>query len=68
MEISLKTERIYVVDKGVVKRVKYAGRTLIEVLEEIQRFAYLRGFNTPTTILKFIMKRIGLPDVDVFPS
>ncbi len=68
MEISLKSERIYVVDKGVVKRVKYAGRTLIEVLEEIQRFAYLRGFNTPTTILKFIMKRIGLPDVDVFPS
>jgi len=68
MEVSLKTERIYVVDKGVVKRVKYAGRTLLEVLEEIQRFAYLRGFNTPTTILKFIMKRIGLPDVDVFPS
>jgi GTPase SAR1 family protein len=68
MEISLKTDRIYVVDKGVVKRVKYAGRTLLEVLEEIQRFAYLRGFNTPTTILKFIMKRIGLPDVDVFPS
>lgn len=68
MEISLKTNRIYVVDKGITKRVEYAGRTLKEVLEEIQRFAYLRGFNTPSTILKFIMKRIGLPEVDVFPS
>ncbi|MFW9913130.1 MAG: hypothetical protein ACFFEU_11695, partial [Candidatus Thorarchaeota archaeon] len=50
------------------KRIKYAGRTFMEVLEELQRFAYLRGYNAPTTILKFILKRIGLPDVEVFPS
>ncbi len=68
IEISLKTNRIYVVDKSITKRVEYAGRTLKEVLEEIQRFAYMRGFNTPSTILKFILKRIGLPDVDVFPT
>ncbi|MGD9381980.1 MAG: hypothetical protein PVI03_06000 [Candidatus Thorarchaeota archaeon] len=68
MDISLKTNRIFAVDQGVMKRIKYAGRTFMEVLEELQRFAYLRGYNAPTTILKFILKRIGLPDVEVFPS
>ncbi|MHA1937605.1 MAG: hypothetical protein ACW97O_05280 [Candidatus Thorarchaeota archaeon] len=68
MDISLKTNRIYAVDQGVMKRIKYAGRAFMEVLEELQRFAYLRGYNAPTTILKFILKRVGLPDVDVFPS
>ncbi len=68
MDISLKTNKIFAVDQGVMKRIKYAGRTFMEVLEELQRFAYLRGYNAPTTILKFILKRIGLPDVEVFPS
>lgn len=67
MDISLKTSRIYVVDQGVVKRIKYAGRAFNEVLEELQRFAYLRGYNTPTTILKFIIRRLGLPEVEIFP-
>lgn len=68
MDISLKTNTIFAVDQGVMKRIKYAGRAFMEVLEELQRFAYLRGYNAPTTILKFILKRIGLPDVEVFPS
>ena len=68
MDISLKTNRIYATDQGVMKRIKYAGRTFMDVLEELQRFAYLRGYNAPTTILKFILKRVGLPDVEVFPS
>jgi Ras-related protein Rab-11A len=68
MDIRLKTNKIYATDKGVVKRIKYAGRTFQEVLEEIHRFAYLRGYNTPASILKFMVKRLGLPDVDVFPS
>jgi GTPase SAR1 family protein len=67
MDISLKANGIHAVDQGVIKRIKYAGRTFVDVLEEIQRFAYLRGYNTPTSILKFIIKRIGLPDVEVFP-
>ncbi|MFW9846147.1 MAG: hypothetical protein ACFFD6_05340 [Candidatus Thorarchaeota archaeon] len=67
MDISLKTNTIYASDKGVMKRIKYAGRSFMEVLEELQRFGYLRGYNTPISILKFIMKRLGLPEVDVFP-
>lgn len=37
-------------------------------MEEIQRFTYLRGFNVPATILKFILKRIGLPEVERIPG
>ena len=68
MDIRLKASRIYATDKGVVKRIKYEGRTFQEVLDEIHRFTYLRGYNAPISILKFIVKRLGLPDVDVFPS
>jgi GTPase SAR1 family protein len=66
MDISLKSGHIDIVDTGVVKRVKYCGRTYADVLSEIQRFAYLRGYNTPPAILKFIMKRVGLPDTESF--
>jgi hypothetical protein len=36
MDISLKTDRIFAVDQGVMKRIKYAGRTFMEVLEQPQ--------------------------------
>lgn len=67
MDISLKANGIHAVDQGVIKRIKYAGRAFVDVMGEIQRFAYLRGYNTPQSILKFIIKRIGLPDVEIFP-
>ncbi|RDE12434.1 MAG: hypothetical protein C4K49_10155 [Candidatus Thorarchaeota archaeon] len=68
MDISLKPGHIDIVDKGVMKRVKYYSRTYADVLSEIHRFAYLRGYNTPPAILKFIMKRVGLPDTESFSA
>jgi len=68
LEIDSKVDRVYISHEGVVKRVKYTGRSFRDVMEEVQRFAYLRGFNVPATILKFILKRIGLPEVERIPG
>jgi GTPase SAR1 family protein len=68
LEITSKVDRVYITHEGVVKRVKFTGRSFTNVMEEVQRFAYLRGFNVPATILKFILKRIGLPEVERIPG
>jgi len=68
LEITSKVDRVYIAHEGVIKRVKFTGRSFKDVMEEVQRFAYLRGFNVPATILKFILKRIGLPEVERIPG
>ncbi len=68
LEISSKVDRVYISHEGVVKRIKYTGRSFRDVMEEVQRFTYLRGYNVPATILKFILKRIGLPEVERIPG
>jgi GTPase SAR1 family protein len=68
IDVSLKVNRICIADPAVNRRLKFAGRSFKEIMEEVQRFAYLRGFNVPLPILKFILKRIGLPEVDVIPG
>lgn len=68
IDVSLKVNRIYVADPAVNRRLKFAGRSFKEIMEEVQRFTYLRGFNVPLPILKFILKRIGLPEVDIIPG
>ncbi|MFW9767291.1 MAG: hypothetical protein ACFFF9_15625 [Candidatus Thorarchaeota archaeon] len=68
IEVSLKVNRVSIVDGVISRRLKYTGRSFKEVMEDVQRFAYLRGFNVPQPILKFILKRIGLPEVDIIPG
>ena len=68
IDLSLKVNRIYITDPAVTRRLKFSGRSFKEIMEEVQRFAYLRGFNVPRPILKFILKRVGLPEVDVIPG
>ncbi len=68
IDVSLKVDRIYIVDPAVTRRLKYAGKSFSGVMEDVQRFTYLRGFNVPQPILKFILKRIGLPEVDIIPG
>ncbi|MFW9869684.1 MAG: hypothetical protein ACFFEL_08665 [Candidatus Thorarchaeota archaeon] len=68
IDVSLKVHRLHIADGVVSRRIKYLGRSFKEVMEDVQRFAYLRGLNVPQPILKFILKRIGLPEVDVIPG
>lgn len=68
IDVSLKAKRLYITDPAVTRRLEFSGRSFKEIMEEVQRFAYLRGFNVPQPILKFMLKRVGLPEVDVIPG
>ncbi len=68
IDVSLKVNRVYIADGVISRKVKFSGRSFKDVMEDVQRFAYLRGLNVPQPILKFILKRIGLPEVDLIPG
>ncbi|MHA2058582.1 MAG: hypothetical protein ACW979_13235 [Candidatus Thorarchaeota archaeon] len=68
IDVSVKVNRLHITDPAVNRKLKFAGRSFNDIIEEVQRFTYLRGFNVPHPILKFILKRIGLPEVDVIPG
>jgi len=68
IDVAYKANNIEVRDQGMVKRIKCPGRTFDDVLADLQQFLYLRGCNTPRSILKFIMKRVGLPNIKRFPD
>ncbi len=65
IEVSLKTNGIYLRDPATTRRLKIIGRSFRDVMEDVQRFIYMRGFQVPPGIVKFMLKRIGLPEVDI---
>ncbi|MFW9807421.1 MAG: hypothetical protein ACFFFK_11895, partial [Candidatus Thorarchaeota archaeon] len=65
IEVSLKTNGIYLRDPATSRRLRITGRSFKDVMEDVQRFIYMRGFQVPPSIVKFMLKRVGLPDVDV---
>ncbi|MFW9787430.1 MAG: hypothetical protein ACFFE2_04280 [Candidatus Thorarchaeota archaeon] len=64
IEVSLKTNGIYLRDPVTTRRIRIIGRPFRDVMEDVQRFIYIRGFQVPPSIVKFMLKRTGLPDVD----
>ncbi|MHA2353208.1 MAG: hypothetical protein ACXABX_08825 [Candidatus Thorarchaeota archaeon] len=65
IEVSLKTNGIYLRDPATTRRVRIIGRSFKEIMEDVQRFIYMRGFQVPPGIVKFMLKREGLPEVDI---
>ncbi|MFW9769559.1 MAG: hypothetical protein ACFFF9_12850 [Candidatus Thorarchaeota archaeon] len=64
IKVELKTTGIYLRDPVTTRRLRIIGKSFREVMEEVQRFIYIRGFKVPPGIVKFILKRVGLPEVD----
>jgi GTPase SAR1 family protein len=65
IEVTLKTNGIYLRDPATHRRLRIIGRSFKDILEDVQRFVYMRGFKVPQPIIKFILKRVGLPEVDI---
>ena len=66
IEVSLTTNGIYLRDPATTRRLRIIGRSFRDVMEDVQRFIYIRGFQVPPSIVKFMLKREGLPEVDRF--
>ena len=65
IEVSLTTNGIYLRDPAATRRLRIYGRSFRDVMEDVQRFIYVRGFQVPPGIVKFMLKRVGLPEVDI---
>jgi GTPase SAR1 family protein len=68
IDISQDSESVILKQQKLTKKIKYKGRSFADVVSDIQSFAYIKGFRANKKIVKFILLRIGLPDVDVFPA
>ena len=64
IEVTLKSNGIYLRDPGTTRRIRIIGRSFREIMEDVQRFIYMRGHQVPPGIVKFLLKRVGLPEVD----
>ncbi len=64
IEIILKSNSMYLRDPATTRRVRIIGRSFRDIMEDVQRFLYMRGHQVPPGIVKFILKRAGLPEVD----
>ncbi len=65
IDVSLTTNGIYLRDPAATRRLRIYGRSFRDVMEDVQRFIYVRGFQVPPGIVKFMLKRVGLPEVDI---
>ena len=64
IDVSLTTNGIYLRDPATTRRIRIIGRSFKEIMEDVQRFIYMRGLQVPPGIVKFMLKRVGLPEVD----
>jgi len=67
VEITLQFDRVVLADSSTSKMIEFKGRTFEDVLTDVQSFIYIRGFDTARRLLKFILLRVGLPNVTEFP-
>ena len=68
IDISQDSDSVILKHQRLTKKIKYKGRSFADVISDIQSFAYIKGFRANKKIVKFILLRIGLPDVEVFPA
>ena len=68
IDIGLDSDFVILQEQHISKKIPFKGRTFADVLSDVQSFAYVRGCRAPKKIVKFILVRIGLPDVEIFPA
>ncbi|UCE09025.1 MAG: hypothetical protein JSW61_08510, partial [Candidatus Thorarchaeota archaeon] len=68
IDIGLDSDFVILKEKQLSKRIPFKGRTFDDVLSDVQSFAYVRGCRAPRKIVKFILVRAGLPDIEAFPA
>ncbi|MHA2301734.1 MAG: hypothetical protein ACXACD_12345 [Candidatus Thorarchaeota archaeon] len=68
IEVLVSTSIIEIRDEDYLKSIEYSGKKYEDVLDEIQRIMHTRGWDITRRVIKFVLDRLGLPEVDHFPS
>jgi hypothetical protein len=55
-------------DEDFLQSIEYRGKRYEDVLDELQRIMHKRGWNITRRVIKFVLDRLGLPEVDFLPD
>ncbi|MFW9802578.1 MAG: hypothetical protein ACFFFC_08005 [Candidatus Thorarchaeota archaeon] len=55
-------------DEDFLQSIEYSGKKYEAVLDEIQRIMQKRGWEITRRVIKYVLDRLGLPEVEDFPS
>jgi len=68
IEILVSSNIIKIRDKDFLQSIEYSGKKYEDVLDELQRIMHKRGWEITRRVIKFVLDRLGLPEVDYFPD
>ncbi|MFW9846149.1 MAG: hypothetical protein ACFFD6_05350 [Candidatus Thorarchaeota archaeon] len=68
IDVLISSNIIEIRDEGFLKSVEYAGRRYEDVLDEVQRIMYKRGWDITKRVIRYVLETLGLPEVDYFPE
>jgi hypothetical protein len=59
---------IEILDADFLQSIEYTRKRYEDVLDEIQRIMHKRGWDITRRVIKYVLDRLGLPEVDYFPD
>ena len=68
IEVLVSSNIIEIRDNDFLQSIEYCGKKYEELLDEIQRIMYKRGWEITRRVIKYVLDRLGLPEVEYFPS
>ncbi|MFX1544174.1 MAG: hypothetical protein ACFFCR_14295 [Promethearchaeota archaeon] len=67
IEVLVSSNIIEIRDNDYLQSIEYSGKKYEDVLDEIQRIMHNRGWEITKRVIKFVLDRLGLPEVEYFP-
>jgi hypothetical protein len=68
IEVLVSSNIIEIRDDDSLQSIEYSGKKYEDVLDEIQRIMANRGLEITKRVIKYVLDRLGLPEVECFPS
>lgn len=68
IEVLVSSSIIEIRDADFLQSIEYTRKRYEDVLDEIQRIMHKRGWDITRRVIKYVLDRLGLPEVDYFPD
>ncbi|MGD9381982.1 MAG: hypothetical protein PVI03_06010 [Candidatus Thorarchaeota archaeon] len=68
IEVLFSSSIIEIRDADFLQSIEYTGKRYEDVLDEIQRILAKRGLDITRRVIKYVLDRLGLPEVDYYPD
>jgi hypothetical protein len=68
IEVLISSNIIEIRDDDYLQSIEYSGKRYEDVLDAIQRIMYNWGWEITKRVIKYVLDRLGLPEVESFPS